>query len=118
MNLIIWLGRDRLEIILRLMADDGSFWITIDDNEAHYPLKPCAFTAKDDVKSLYWTPHDKRTIGQYLYGGFVCCAYPYQKFHSDTEHILSTVLERQAKRWFRPASGQFNIYYRCGASQG
>ena len=34
----IWLGlmRDRLEIIKRLMADDGSLWITIDDNECHY----------------------------------------------------------------------------------
>jgi len=34
----IWLGlmRDRLEIIKRLMADDGSLWITLDDNEAHY----------------------------------------------------------------------------------
>ena len=34
----IWLGlmRDRLEIIRRLLADDGSLWITIDDNEAQY----------------------------------------------------------------------------------
>ena len=34
----IWLSlmRDRLEIIRRLMAEDGSLWITIDDNEAHY----------------------------------------------------------------------------------
>jgi|APTNR8051073442_1049403.scaffolds.fasta_scaffold14313_2 adenine-specific DNA-methyltransferase len=34
----IWLGlmRDRLEIIRRLLAEDGSLWITIDDNEAHY----------------------------------------------------------------------------------
>lgn len=34
----IWLGlmRDRLEIIRQLMSDDGSLWITIDDNEAHY----------------------------------------------------------------------------------
>ena len=34
----IWLGlmRDRLEIIKRLLSDDGSLWITIDDNEAHY----------------------------------------------------------------------------------
>lgn len=34
----IWLGlmRDRLEIIKRLLADDGSLWITIDDNECHY----------------------------------------------------------------------------------
>jgi len=34
----IWLSlmRDRLEIIRRLMSDDGSLWITIDDNECHY----------------------------------------------------------------------------------
>ena len=34
----IWLGlmRDRLGIIKRLLSDDGSLWITIDDNEAHY----------------------------------------------------------------------------------
>lgn len=28
--------RDRLEIIRRLLSEDGSLWITIDDNEAHY----------------------------------------------------------------------------------
>ena len=34
----IWLGlmRDRLEIIRRLLTEDGTLWITIDDNEAHY----------------------------------------------------------------------------------
>ena len=86
-------------------------------SQGFVPLKPCAFTAKDDLKPLHWAPDDIRTIGQYLYGGFARCAYPYQKFHSDTERILATVLERQAVRWFRPASGQFNIYYRSGANQ-
>ena len=34
----LWLSlmRDRLEIMCRLLTDDGSLWITIDDNEAHY----------------------------------------------------------------------------------
>ncbi len=34
----IWLGlmRDRLEIIKRLLAEDGSLWITISDDEVHY----------------------------------------------------------------------------------
>lgn len=34
----LWLSlmRDRLELINRLLSDDGSLWITIDDNEAHY----------------------------------------------------------------------------------
>jgi adenine-specific DNA-methyltransferase len=34
----LWLSmmRDRLELLRRLLANDGSLWITIDDNEAHY----------------------------------------------------------------------------------
>jgi adenine-specific DNA-methyltransferase len=34
----IWLSlmRDRLELIRRLLSDEGLLWITIDDNEAHY----------------------------------------------------------------------------------
>ena len=34
----IWLSlmRDRLELIRRLLLPDGSFWATLDDNEAHY----------------------------------------------------------------------------------
>ncbi|HTU48391.1 MAG TPA: site-specific DNA-methyltransferase [Bryobacteraceae bacterium] len=34
----IWLSliRDRLELIRSLLSEDGSLWMTIDDNEAHY----------------------------------------------------------------------------------
>jgi adenine-specific DNA-methyltransferase len=34
----IWLSlmRERLEILNRLLSNEGSLWITIDDNEAHY----------------------------------------------------------------------------------
>jgi len=34
----IWLSlmRDRLELLQRLLSEDGSLWITIDDNESHY----------------------------------------------------------------------------------
>lgn len=38
----IWLSMiHRLEIIRRLMSEDGSLWITIDDNEAHYLKVMC-----------------------------------------------------------------------------
>ena len=39
----IWLGlmRDRLEVLRRLLSDDGSLWITVDDNEAHYLKVMC-----------------------------------------------------------------------------
>ena len=54
----IWLGliRDRLEIIRRLLSDDGSLWITIDDNEAHYLKVLCdeIFGRPNFVASAVW----------------------------------------------------------------
>ena len=54
----IWLGlmRDRLEIIRRLLSDDGSLWITIDDNEAHYLKIMCdeIFGRKNYIASVIW----------------------------------------------------------------
>jgi adenine-specific DNA-methyltransferase len=54
----IWLGlmRDRLEIIRRLMSDDGSLWITIDDNEAHYLKVLCdeIFGRMNFVSNVVW----------------------------------------------------------------
>jgi adenine-specific DNA-methyltransferase len=34
----LWLSlmRDRLELLYRLLSDDGTLWINLDDNEAHY----------------------------------------------------------------------------------
>jgi len=54
----IWLSlmRDRLEIIRRLLSDDGSLWITIDDNEAHYLKVLCdeIFGRANYVGSVVW----------------------------------------------------------------
>ncbi|WP_083918222.1 site-specific DNA-methyltransferase [Methylosarcina fibrata] len=54
----IWLGlmRDRLEIIRRLLSDDGSLWITIDDNECHYLKVLCdeVFGRGNFVANVFW----------------------------------------------------------------
>jgi adenine-specific DNA-methyltransferase len=54
----IWLGlmRDRLEIIRRLLSDDGSLWITIDDNECHYLKVLCdeVFGRASFVSTFAW----------------------------------------------------------------
>jgi adenine-specific DNA-methyltransferase len=54
----IWLSlmRDRLEIIRRLLSDEGSLWITIDDNEAHYLKVLCdeVFGRSAFVSSIVW----------------------------------------------------------------
>lgn len=54
----IWLGliRDRLEIIKNLLSDDGSLWITIDDNECHYLKVLCdeIFGRVNFIANVIW----------------------------------------------------------------
>lgn len=54
----IWLSlmRDRLELLRRLLTDDGSLWITIDDNEAHYLKVLCdeIFGRECFVANVLW----------------------------------------------------------------
>jgi type III restriction enzyme len=38
-----------------------------------------------------------------------------QKFNSDTERKLAMILDRDAVKRFKPAGGQFLIFYRIGA---
>ncbi len=58
----IWLSmmRDRLEIIRNLLSDEGSLWITIDDNEAHYLKVLCdeVFGRACFVSSIAWRSTD------------------------------------------------------------
>jgi len=58
----IWLGlmRDRVEVLRRLLTEDGSLWITIDDNEAHYLKIVCdeVFGRSNFVANMIW---EKRT---------------------------------------------------------
>jgi adenine-specific DNA-methyltransferase len=54
----LWLSliRDRLELIKKLMSDDGSLWITIDDNEAHYLKVLCdeVFGRANFIANAIW----------------------------------------------------------------
>jgi adenine-specific DNA-methyltransferase len=54
----IWLSlmRDRLELLRRLLTEDGSLWITIDDNEAHYLKVMCdeVFGRANFVSNVMW----------------------------------------------------------------
>ncbi|MDS1790238.1 site-specific DNA-methyltransferase [Vibrio parahaemolyticus] len=58
----IWLTlmRDRLEIIRNLLSDDGSLWITIDDNEAHYLKVMCdeIFGRPNFIANAIWEKSD------------------------------------------------------------
>lgn len=82
-------------------------------------LKPCHYTASagEPIHSVRETVQDVSRIKQMLFGGFQKCLYPLQKFDSDTERRFAVILERDAQKWFKPAKGQFQIYYKQGADQ-
>ena len=75
----IWLGmmRDRLEIIRRLLSEDGSLWITIDDNEAHYLKVLCdeVFGRANFVANVVWEKADSPRNSA-------------RQFSSDHDHLL------------------------------
>lgn len=80
-------------------------------------LRPSAYTAAAGEQPLDFrtSPADKSNMSKYLFGGFARCLYPVQKFQSDAERKLAVILEREALKWFKPAKGQFQIYYKWGA---
>jgi type III restriction enzyme len=82
-------------------------------------LKPLAFTAPADepVHNFRAPVADKTKIAQMIFGGFKKCLYPVQKFQSDTERVLSVILDRESGKWFKPGRGQFQIFYKWGADQ-
>jgi type III restriction enzyme len=79
-------------------------------------LKASAFTtaATDTIHNFRQTVQDRTRIVQMLFGGFQRCLYPIQKFQSDSERRLAIILDRAALKWFKPARGQFQLYYKLG----
>ncbi|WP_441293222.1 hypothetical protein [Rodentibacter trehalosifermentans] len=109
------------EIHAQMMAH---FWEKAMHYEVHISrgftaLKPCHYTASanEPVHLVRETVQDVSRIKQMLFGGFKKCLYPLQKFDSDTERRFAVILERDTQKWFKPAKGQFQIYYKQGAEQ-
>jgi adenine-specific DNA-methyltransferase len=84
----LWLSliRDRLEILRRLLADDGSIWITLDDNEHAYckVMGDEVFGRANFVASLCWQKK-------------VSPANDAKWFSGDHDHLL--VFARDKSRW-------------------
>lgn len=86
-------------------------------SKGYTELKQSAYTcsAQEPPANYRVEPADKSNMAKYLFGGFEKCLYPVQKFDSDSERKLAVILEREAAKWFKPAKGQFQMYYRDGA---
>ena len=95
----IWLSlmRDRLEIIRRLLSEDGSLWITIDDNECHYLKVLCDEIFRRDcfIADISW----KRRDG----------APNDRKIGSTHDHVLVYAKARQGTAKKTKAEDAFNL---------
>ncbi|MFA5258262.1 MAG: hypothetical protein WC360_08930, partial [Opitutales bacterium] len=79
--------------------------------------RPVSTSSDEPVHNFRLPVADKSKIAQMLFGGFSRCLFPVLKFQSDTERVLSIVVDRDADKWFRPARGQFQLYYKWGTDQ-
>lgn len=79
-------------------------------------LKEPACTQKqgEPINDFRQTVAEKSKIPQMLFAGFKRCLYPLQKFQSDPERKLAVILDRESQKWFKPAKGQFQIFYKVG----
>ncbi len=91
----IWLGlmRDRLEVIKRLLSEDGSLWITIDDNECHYLKVLCdeVFGRQNFLSCSIWN-HSVQSKG---YSGKFSVHHNYVLVYQRSPDFLLKNLPRQ-----------------------
>ncbi|EHH1246180.1 site-specific DNA-methyltransferase [Vibrio parahaemolyticus] len=101
----MWLSliRDRLEVLRTLLSDDGSIWITIDDNEAHYLKVICDeifgrqnFQCDIAWEKRYAPPPDTKGFG-YVHDHILC----YSKSNNFQRNYLP-MTEDQTGRYKNP----------------
>lgn len=102
----------------------GHFWeeatgYEVQISRGFTELKPSNYTVNAGHSAHHFreTVTETSRIKQMLFGGFARCLYPLQRFDSDTERRFAIILERDALKWFKPAKGQFQIYYKLGIEQ-
>lgn len=86
-------------------------------SKGYTELKESAYThsVAEPPLDYHVSPSDKSNMSKYLFEGFSRCLYPVQKFASEAERKLAVILDRDTIKWFKPAKGQFQIFYRQGA---
>lgn len=97
------------------------YWESATDYEAHISkgftaLRENSYSAMsgEGVRNFRQPVEDRHYIRGMIFGGFRRCLYPIQKFDSDPERRFAVLLEYEQEelKWFKPARGQFQIYYR------
>jgi len=78
-------------------------------------LRPNTYSAAagEAARNFRQPVEERQYIRGMLFGGFARCLYSEQKFDSDAERRFAILLEDTGEviKWFKPARGQFQIYY-------
>ena len=92
---------------------------TVEVRRGFTTLKEPTYTvsASQPLRDYRDTLDEPSRIRQMVFGHFSRCLYPQQKFDSDTERRFAVILERDSDKWFKPAKGQFQLFYKLGVEQ-
>jgi len=98
----LWLSliRDRLLLIKKLLRDDGTLWITIDDNEAHYLKVLCdeIFGRNNFIGNAIWEKADSPRMDA-------------QFFSVRHDHLLTYARDIKKATWNKLVSSEVASHY-------
>jgi type III restriction enzyme len=96
--------------------DAVDYEVVVSKGYTEFKSSAYTFSVNEPTADYRVSPADKSNMAKYVFGGFKRCLYPVQKFDSEAERVLSVILDRDAGKWFKPAKGQFQIFYKQGAN--
>ena len=123
-NVLQYYQRPLAELVYAQMQEH--YWESQSDYEVRVSkgfttLRPNTFSAPagEAARPFRAPVDDKQYIRGMLFTGFSRCLYPTQRFQSDSERRLAVLLEdeKAVLKWFKPAPGQFQIFYRYGRGE-
>ncbi|TGN08989.1 hypothetical protein [Leptospira ilyithenensis] len=102
------------QMLTHQIDEDTSYEVKV--SRGFTELKQTAATVISNTQEINFrnTDFDKSKINKIIFSGFEKCLYSRTKFASDTERRFAVVLEKESLKWFKPAKGQFQIFYRLG----
>jgi type III restriction enzyme len=96
--------------------EDVDYEVVVSKGYTEFKSSAYTYSVNEPPADYRVSPDDKSNMSKYVFGGFKNCLYPVQKFASEAERVLAVILERDAQKWFKPAKGQFLIFYKQGAN--
>jgi type III restriction enzyme len=96
--------------------EEVEYEVVVSKGFTEFKSSAYTYSVNEPLADYLVSPTDKSNMSKYVFGGFKRCLYSVQKFDSEAERVLAVILDRDAAKWFKPAKGQFQIFYKQGTS--